>query len=225
VNESLALLAVLALPAVAGVLTVTDAWPHDAPFVVQMLGAILVFDFGITIAHWLSHHWGPLQHSNADYRVGPLRRVLSPDEAIASTISSGAASATSTSASSRCCTTTCCCAPSPSTRQGSSRAGTSGSRRSRTFRPPISRSWWGRSAPTAIRSGLCSAMVSLARHRACLRSAPRAVAGSGDASLLDCHTPPSSTNGAGHSVAHVYEALGAGASGTLMMLTPAPGRR
>jgi sterol desaturase/sphingolipid hydroxylase (fatty acid hydroxylase superfamily) len=140
VNESLALLAILALPALAGVFTVTDAWPHDAPFVVQVLGTILVFDFGITIAHWLSHHWGPLwrlhavhhsvkrayglnglmkhplhqaveltfgiapllvigipekvawalaftvaiqllmQHSNADYRVGPLRRVLSLNE-------------------------------------------------------------------------------------------------------------------------------------------------
>jgi sterol desaturase/sphingolipid hydroxylase (fatty acid hydroxylase superfamily) len=107
---------------------------------VQVLGTILVFDFGITIAHWLSHHWGPLwrlhavhhsvkrayglnglmkhplhqaveltvgiapmlligipeqvawalafavaiqllmQHSNADYRVGPLRYILALNE-------------------------------------------------------------------------------------------------------------------------------------------------
>jgi sterol desaturase/sphingolipid hydroxylase (fatty acid hydroxylase superfamily) len=140
VNETSALLAVLALPALASVFTVADVWPHDLPFVVQVLGTILVFDFGITIAHWLSHHWGPLwrlhavhhsvkrayglnglmkhplhqavelsfgiapllvigiteqvawalafavaiqllmQHSNADYRVGALRYVLSLNE-------------------------------------------------------------------------------------------------------------------------------------------------
>jgi sterol desaturase/sphingolipid hydroxylase (fatty acid hydroxylase superfamily) len=140
VNETSALLAVLALPALASVFTVADVWPHDLPFVVQVLGTILVFDFGITIAHWLSHHWGPLwrlhavhhsvkrayglnglmkhplhqaveltfgiapllligipeqvawalafavaiqllmQHSNADYRVGPLRYILALNE-------------------------------------------------------------------------------------------------------------------------------------------------
>ena len=140
VNESFALLSVLALPALASVATLTDAWPEEWPFVVQVLGTILVFDFGITLAHWLSHRWGPLwrlhavhhsvtrayglnglmkhplhqaveltfgiapllvigipedvawalgfavaiqllmQHSNADYRVGPLRRVLSLNE-------------------------------------------------------------------------------------------------------------------------------------------------
>ncbi|HEY6638027.1 MAG TPA: sterol desaturase family protein [Solirubrobacterales bacterium] len=140
VNESFALLSVLVLPTLATVLTITDAWPHDLPFVVQLLGTILVFDFGITIAHWLSHRWGPLwrlhavhhsvkrsyglnglmkhplhqgveltfgiapllvigipeevawalafavaiqllmQHSNADYRVGQLRYVLSLNE-------------------------------------------------------------------------------------------------------------------------------------------------
>lgn len=140
VNETFALLSVLALPALASVATITDAWPSDLPFVVQVLGTILVFDFGITIAHWLSHRWGPLwrlhavhhsvkrtyglnglmkhplhqaveltfgiapllvigipqeiawalgftvaiqllmQHSNADYRVGPLRYVLSLNE-------------------------------------------------------------------------------------------------------------------------------------------------
>jgi sterol desaturase/sphingolipid hydroxylase (fatty acid hydroxylase superfamily) len=140
VNETSALLAVLALPALASVFTVADVWPHDLPFVVQVLATILVFDFGITIAHWLSHRWGPLwrlhavhhsvkrayglnglmkhplhqavelsfgiapllligipeqvawalafavaiqllmQHSNADYRVGPLRYILALNE-------------------------------------------------------------------------------------------------------------------------------------------------
>ncbi|HEX6116997.1 MAG TPA: sterol desaturase family protein [Solirubrobacterales bacterium] len=140
VNETFALLSVLALPALASVATIVDAWPSELPFVVQVLGTILVFDLGITIAHWLSHRWGPLwrlhavhhsvkrayglnglmkhplhqaveltfgiapllvigipqqvawalgftvaiqllmQHSNADYRVGPLRYVLSLNE-------------------------------------------------------------------------------------------------------------------------------------------------
>lgn len=139
-NESFALVSVLALPLLASVATITDVWPHDLPFVVQLIGTILVFDFGITIAHWLSHRWGPLwrlhavhhsvkrsyglnglmkhplhqgveltfgiapllvigipqgiawalafavaiqlllQHSNADYRVGPLRYVLALNE-------------------------------------------------------------------------------------------------------------------------------------------------
>lgn len=140
VNETFALLSVLALPALASIATITDAWPSELPFVVQILGTILVFDLGITVAHWLSHRWGPLwrlhavhhsvkrayglnglmkhplhqaveltfgiapllmigipqqvawalgfavaiqllmQHSNADYRVGPLRYVLSLNE-------------------------------------------------------------------------------------------------------------------------------------------------
>ena len=139
-NETFALVSVLALPLLATVATVADLWPHDLPFVVQLLGTILIFDLGITIAHWLSHRWGPLwrlhavhhsvkrsyglnglmkhplhqgveltfgiapllligitqeiawalafavaiqlllQHSNADYRVGPLRSVLALNE-------------------------------------------------------------------------------------------------------------------------------------------------
>jgi sterol desaturase/sphingolipid hydroxylase (fatty acid hydroxylase superfamily) len=140
VNETSALLAVLALPVLASVATLWDAWPAEAPFVLQVVGAILVFDLGITVCHWLSHRWGPLwrlhavhhsvtrsyglnglmkhplhqaaeltfgiapllvigitkevawalafcvaiqllmQHSNADYRVGPLRSVLALNE-------------------------------------------------------------------------------------------------------------------------------------------------
>jgi sterol desaturase/sphingolipid hydroxylase (fatty acid hydroxylase superfamily) len=141
VNETFALASVAVLPALAGVATVADAWPHGWPFVAQVLMAIVVFDFGITVAHFLSHHWGPLwrlhavhhsvkrfyglnglmkhplhqavelsfgiapllligittpvawalafavavqlllQHSNADYSVGPLRGVLALNEA------------------------------------------------------------------------------------------------------------------------------------------------
>jgi len=32
-------------------------WPHDWPFVVQVLSAVLVLDAGITLTHWLSHRW------------------------------------------------------------------------------------------------------------------------------------------------------------------------
>lgn len=140
VNETFALVSVLALPALAHVARIVDAWPARLPFVAQVLGTIVVFDLGITIAHWLSHRWGPLwrlhavhhsvkrayglnglmkhplhqaveltfgivpllligipervawalafavaiqllmQHSNADYRVGPLRSVLALNE-------------------------------------------------------------------------------------------------------------------------------------------------
>jgi len=140
VNETFALVSVIALPILAGFATVFDVWPTELPFVVQVLGTILIFDFGITISHWLSHHWRPLwrlhavhhsvtrsyglnglmkhplhqaveltfgiapllvigipesvawalafcvaiqlllQHSNADYRVGPLRGWLALNE-------------------------------------------------------------------------------------------------------------------------------------------------
>lgn len=140
VNETFALVSVLALPAIASVVTVADAWPEGWPLALQVVVAILVFDLGITVAHWLSHRWGPLwrlhsvhhsvkrayglnglmkhplhqgvelvvgitpllalgvttqvawalafcvaiqlllQHSNADYRVGPLRGWLALNE-------------------------------------------------------------------------------------------------------------------------------------------------
>lgn len=65
VNETFALLAVLALPVVAGLATVVDAWPDRAPFVVQVVGALLVLDLGITLVHWASHHVGPLWRLHA----------------------------------------------------------------------------------------------------------------------------------------------------------------
>jgi sterol desaturase/sphingolipid hydroxylase (fatty acid hydroxylase superfamily) len=65
VNETFALVSVLALPAIASVATLWQVWPEGSPFVLQAVFAILVFDFGITIAHWLSHHWGPLWRLHA----------------------------------------------------------------------------------------------------------------------------------------------------------------
>ena len=136
VNELTGLVCLLLLPAVAGHLTLVDLWPRETPFLLQVTAAVLVFDAGVTLAHYASHHVGALwrlhavhhsvkrfyglnglmkhplhqllelgagalplvllgftpevatalaflsaiqllmQHSNADYRVGPLGRVL-----------------------------------------------------------------------------------------------------------------------------------------------------
>ncbi|WP_141619449.1 sterol desaturase family protein [Myxococcus sp. AB036A] len=55
VNEASNILSILALPLLSGLVTVRDAWPHEWPFVLQILLAVLVFDFGVTLTHWLSH--------------------------------------------------------------------------------------------------------------------------------------------------------------------------
>ncbi|NTX66785.1 sterol desaturase family protein [Myxococcus sp. CA051A] len=55
VNEASNVLAVLALPFLSGWVRLHDAWPHEWPFVLQVLFAVLVFDFGVTLTHWLSH--------------------------------------------------------------------------------------------------------------------------------------------------------------------------
>lgn len=140
VNEAANLLSVAALPLLASLRRFADHWPHEWPFVVQVLAAIVVFDLGITVTHLVSHRvpalWRfhavhhsvnrlygfnglmkhplhqalemtvailPLlflglphsvgaalatcvgiqllmQHSNVDYRVGPLRYVLALNE-------------------------------------------------------------------------------------------------------------------------------------------------
>lgn len=40
-------------------------WPRDWPFAIQVLGAVLVLDAGITLAHWLSHRWALLWRFHA----------------------------------------------------------------------------------------------------------------------------------------------------------------
>ncbi len=140
VNETLILGSVAAIPALAALIPGDGIWPGSWPFIVQVLIAILVADFGITLAHYASHKiailWRfhavhhsvqrfyglnglmkhplhqtvemtagvtplllvgipvpvaaalslavavqlLLQHSNADYRVGPLRYVLALNE-------------------------------------------------------------------------------------------------------------------------------------------------
>lgn len=55
VNELANALSVAALPLVAGHLRVTDVWPRALPLWLQVLLAVLLFDAGITLTHWLSH--------------------------------------------------------------------------------------------------------------------------------------------------------------------------
>jgi sterol desaturase/sphingolipid hydroxylase (fatty acid hydroxylase superfamily) len=137
VNESLQIGSLLTLPVLVGWFGSRGVWPSGWPFAIQVLGAVLVLDAGLTVGHWASHMvpvlWrfhavhhsverfyglnglmkhplhqlfetavgtAPLvllglpsevaaalvflvavqlllQHSNVDYAVGPLRRVLS----------------------------------------------------------------------------------------------------------------------------------------------------
>jgi sterol desaturase/sphingolipid hydroxylase (fatty acid hydroxylase superfamily) len=140
VNETLILASVAAIPLLATIVPEPDIWPTSWPFVLQVLGAILIADLGITLVHRASHEvavlWrfhavhhsitrfyglnglmkhplhqtvemaagvAPLiliglpvdvasalalavaiqlllQHSNADYRVGPAKCVLALNE-------------------------------------------------------------------------------------------------------------------------------------------------
>ncbi|MGH8804865.1 MAG: sterol desaturase family protein [Polaromonas sp.] len=57
VNEASAFAGVLALPALTQLSPWVGVWPHHWPLGWQLLGAILVADFGLTMTHWLSHHW------------------------------------------------------------------------------------------------------------------------------------------------------------------------
>ena len=140
VNETLILASVAAIPLLAAIVPAPQLWPHSWPFVTQVLAAVLVADFGITVVHLASHKIGILwrfhavhhsitrfyglnglmkhplhqtvemaagvapliliglpvnvasalalavaiqlllQHSNADYRVGPAKHVLALNE-------------------------------------------------------------------------------------------------------------------------------------------------
>ena len=140
VNETLILASVAAIPLLAAIVPAPQLWPHSWPFVTQVLAAVLVADFGITVVHLASHKIGILwrfhavhhsitrfyglnglmkhplhqtvemaagvapliliglpvnvasalalavaiqlllQHSNADYRIGPAKYVLALNE-------------------------------------------------------------------------------------------------------------------------------------------------
>ncbi|MEV0298465.1 sterol desaturase family protein [Nocardia sp. NPDC050710] len=140
VNETLILVGVAAIPALAAFVPGDGIWPGSWPFAAQVLIAILVADLGITLTHYASHKIGVLwrfhavhhsvtrfygfnglmkhplhqmiettagvtplllvgmpvpvaaalslavavqllmQHSNADYRVGPFKYILALNE-------------------------------------------------------------------------------------------------------------------------------------------------
>ncbi|MEH6413473.1 sterol desaturase family protein [Pseudomonas sp. CGJS7] len=65
VNESLNLLGLAALPLLAGALPDIGLWPHRAPFALQLLGAIVLADCGLTLMHWASHRFRPLWRLHA----------------------------------------------------------------------------------------------------------------------------------------------------------------
>ncbi len=67
VNETLILASVAAIPLLAAIVPPAPPrlWPHSWPFVAQVLTAILVADFGITVVHLASHKVGVLWRFHA----------------------------------------------------------------------------------------------------------------------------------------------------------------
>lgn len=55
VNETLTLGSVAALPVLTAVASIGGVWPHDWPFILQVLAAVLAADLGITLVHLASH--------------------------------------------------------------------------------------------------------------------------------------------------------------------------
>lgn len=55
VNETSTALGVVAIPMLVSVAPTANAWPSALPLPLQVLGAAIVLDAGITIVHWLSH--------------------------------------------------------------------------------------------------------------------------------------------------------------------------
>ncbi len=55
VNEGANIVSILAIPTIAALLPATGLWPVAQPYVVQLGLAILIADFGITLAHYASH--------------------------------------------------------------------------------------------------------------------------------------------------------------------------
>jgi sterol desaturase/sphingolipid hydroxylase (fatty acid hydroxylase superfamily) len=65
VNEGLAGASLAALPLLSSAFTLVALWPEDLPFAVQIVGAVLIFDLGVTLAHWASHRIGVLWRLHA----------------------------------------------------------------------------------------------------------------------------------------------------------------
>lgn len=65
VNESANVLTVLSIPVLAALVPWMSIWPLDWPFWVQVLLAIFIADFGITMAHYFSHRFDILWRFHA----------------------------------------------------------------------------------------------------------------------------------------------------------------
>lgn len=65
VNEALQIGSLLTLPLLVDAFGIHGIWPDGLPFWVQVLGSILVLDFGITVGHRLSHTIGGLWRLHA----------------------------------------------------------------------------------------------------------------------------------------------------------------
>jgi len=65
VYESLILVSVAVIPLMAAVIPFDGLWPNGLPFVVQVVFAVLVADFGITVVHLISHRVGWLWRFHA----------------------------------------------------------------------------------------------------------------------------------------------------------------
>lgn len=57
VNEGLNVLSIASIPVVVTMFGSGSLWPHEWPFVVQVVFALFVLDFGVTLAHLASHRW------------------------------------------------------------------------------------------------------------------------------------------------------------------------
>lgn len=55
VNEALSAGSLLLLPFLSGTLARGDLWPHEWPFPLQVIAAVLLMDAGVTLAHLASH--------------------------------------------------------------------------------------------------------------------------------------------------------------------------
>lgn len=55
VNEALNVISVAALPLLASTIVVFEIWPTGWAFPLQVALAVIVFDAGVTLAHWASH--------------------------------------------------------------------------------------------------------------------------------------------------------------------------
>lgn len=65
VNETLLLVSVAAIPALAMIIPGDGIWPHHWPFILQVLAAVLVADAGLTLVHYASHKIGALWRFHA----------------------------------------------------------------------------------------------------------------------------------------------------------------